>query len=83
MITVEFRCGAKASIDPDKTPSPVCECGPACRVARVHGVRAPRFVGLAAGPHATTQRLEAIPVSLAAVPLSLKPQDLPAPKGAN
>lgn len=83
MITIEFRCGHQASIDPDKTPSPVCgDCGER-KVARVHNVRPPRIVGCASGPYAETSRLEAIPVSLASVPLALKPQELPTPKGAH
>lgn len=71
-VTLEFRCGHREKVDPDKTPSPQClQCGET-RIARTIGVRAPRFVGLVRGPLAQTTRLQAIPVDVARTPLPLK-----------
>lgn len=62
-MTLRFRCGHSARIDPDKTPTPVCACGER-RIARVLDAPAPRFTGVATGPHAVTRDLPAMAVSL-------------------
>lgn len=64
-MTLIFRCGHQLQLEADsKVTQPVClECGEK-RIARTRGVGAPRFVGVALGPCATTQALPAIPVNL-------------------
>jgi hypothetical protein len=71
-LTLAFRCGHRARIDPDKTPSPMCvECGER-RVARVLKVDPPRITGHANGPLVNTRYLGAQAVSVAERPLTLK-----------
>lgn len=73
MVRVTFACGHSAAISEDAAPS----C-PACGDQRVRHVkaRAPRFVGVARGPYAEYQPLEAIAVDLAPKgALTLKAQE--------
>ncbi len=73
-MQVLFRCGTLQLVDPDKTPSPVCaHCGTR-DISRTVGARTPRFLGVASGPYAETRRMDAVAVSLAKTPLSLKPE---------
>lgn len=71
-MTMVFRCGHTAEIDPDKVTSPVClVCGER-RVARVRHVEPPRITGHARGPHVTPKHLEPVAVQIATKPLPLK-----------
>lgn len=73
-ITVRFRCGHTAMIDPDKTPAPVCDhCGDR-RVAGTVGVGAPRIVGHARGPLVEERHLGPTAVSLAEKPFAIMEQ---------
>ena len=62
-MTIRFACGHSLSVDDGITTAPVCLCGES-RVARVT-VRPPTFRGVVLGPHARTERLEALPLNLA------------------
>ena len=64
MIEVAFACGHVATVSPNLDAAPVCaQCGD-MTVRRVKA-RAPRFVGVATGPYAEHQALDAIAVNLA------------------
>lgn len=61
-ISVLFRCGHEAAVDPDKTASPICWCGER-HIARTLNAPPPRIVGHARGPCVQTKHLGAIDVS--------------------
>lgn len=63
LILVRFACGHQASVLPTVEEPPVCaECGER-RVSRTTAPP-PRFHGTVTGPSATTEALDAIPVTL-------------------
>lgn len=65
-----FRCGHQGRHKDGHEP--VCaECGTR-GIARVVQAPAPRFVGLATGPHATTRALDPAVVRIGQTPLTLR-----------
>lgn len=71
MIRVRFRCGHAHEVS-GKTAPRCIVCGET-RVARTLNAPAPRIKGHGSGPLVQSVALEAMPVSLASVPLRLKP----------
>jgi hypothetical protein len=61
-VSVTFACGHSATVLTDGA-APQCLCGET-RVSRVKAP-APRFRGVATGPHATVQALDAMPINAA------------------
>lgn len=63
MITLSMACGHTLTVPHDIDAAPMC---PTCGERRVQHVtaRAPRFRGVAQGPHVTYESLPAIPVTI-------------------
>lgn len=72
-MRVIFACGHAQPMDPQNA-TPRCPCGET-RIAGTRGVPAPRITGWARGPHAKTDALDPVKVTLAAKPMPLKDAD--------
>lgn len=73
MISILFACGCPVQqVNPDKVASPRClQCGEP-RIARTVNAPNPTIKGHGRGPLVKSERLDAIPVTLATMPLKLK-----------